>query len=109
MRPRLKFYIQKNLSRNSIDLYVMAYEGPRSEVAFVAQPVVIKELKDGEDIGEPTLVIERNAFQEFIDQLWADGFRPSNIQDQNAFDSQTKHLEDMRKIVFAFLKKEGIE
>ena len=87
MRPRLKFYIQKNLNRNSIDIYVMAYEGPRSEVTFVAQPVVIKELKDGEDIGEPTLVIERNAFQEFIDQLWADGFRTSEIQSQGAYDA----------------------
>ena len=56
----------------------------------------------------PFIRLDENAARELMDSLWAAGVRPSDTIRSQVDDSH-KHLEDMRKIAFATLKKLEIE
>ena len=50
---------------------------------------------------EPTLSMPDDAAQQLMDNLWAAGLRPSDAKESaGALAATTRHLEDMRRLVF---------
>ena len=66
-----------------------------------AAPLVIHEIDEGADAGEPTFKLTNDETQLLMDRLWDLGFRPSEGSGSaGAMAATQKHLEDMRKLVF---------
>ncbi len=77
----------------------------------VAKPVTLEfgEVQSGAfALPEPTLEIDHVDSQEFfqglVDELTARGYRANTDRIAGQLESQTKHLEDMRSLVFKKLE-----
>jgi len=85
---------------------VLFYEGSL-ESPSVAKPmkIVFERLEPGQAIEGPTLSIPINAGREFLQSLREAldslGVQPKNeSKNEGILEAQTKHLEDMRRLVF---------
>lgn len=68
----------------------------------VAQPIIWKEedLSPGYEI-EPAISFTRETAQQFMDELWSAGIRPTEgAGSVGQLAATQKHLEDMRALVF---------
>jgi hypothetical protein len=64
------------------------------------QPVVMSTVEEGHIIPK-ALDLSRQEIQGLMDELWRNGFRPSNVEGVGGELTATKyHLEDMRKMAF---------
>jgi hypothetical protein len=76
----------------------------KQRTRFVAQPLSLKEYKEG-DLTEPFIKLHRHEAQQLMDDLWDCGLRPSEGSGSAGSLKATQgHLKDMRKIVFKELK-----
>lgn len=65
----------------------------------IAEPLVMRKV-DENAYKPATLTLSRKTGQQLIDQLWQCGLRPSEgTGSAGAMAAQTKHLNDMRKLV----------
>lgn len=56
-------------------------------------------------VSEPTLICDKRAAQELMDQLWQCGIRPTDgVDNAGALAATKDHLKDMQKIVFDLLE-----
>ena len=99
-------YIEPPLFTQAYRVYMRQHLG---EQGYIAQPVVMKAATP-EDEGrahEPFMALTREAAQTFADALWHAGIRPTESKSSaGQFDAQSRHLNDMRAIVF---KKLGVD
>lgn len=54
---------------------------------------------------EPTMRLDENDVQDLMDQLWAQGVRPSRGSAEGELAATKRHLEDMRALAFKEGKK----
>lgn len=67
---------------------------------LAAQPVMFSPQAPGV-MPQPMLELSIHQAQQFMDQLWDCGLRPSEGSGSaGAFEAQRRHLEDMRTLVF---------
>ena len=63
--------------------------------------VAFVETRVGEEVGEPSVVLDREGAQRLMDELWTIGLRPRNGSGALAHvDAVQAHLEDLRRLVF---------
>jgi len=76
---------------------------------MVAEPLTLRELKDGENLNEPTMRLRNEEAQQLIDELWRCGLRPSEgTGSAGSLAATEKHLADMQKIALGLLKVHGV-
>jgi hypothetical protein len=67
---------------------------------LMAQPIVFSETREG-DFCPPCVSLSETACQALLNELWAQGFRPSDdIGSVGELKATNKHLSDMRAIAF---------
>lgn len=77
--------------------------------AMVAQPLIMRELKQGELVGDPTMRLTSKEAQMLVDELWHCGIRPSEgAGSAGSLAATEKHLADMQKIALGLLKSHGV-
>lgn len=63
--------------------------------------IVFTEYEEGATIENSSLILDSNAIQQLMDDLWQCGYRPSEGSGSaGSLRATEKHLEDMRKLVF---------
>lgn len=76
---------------------------------FAAEPVAMKVWEPGTAPTQPMMYLHhseaQDSMQSLMDQLWRLGVRPSDIGTPGHLAATTKHLEDMRALVFAGFTK----
>lgn len=76
---------------------------------MVAEPLTLREMKDGEYINEPTMRLQNQEAQQLMDELWRCGLRPSEgTGSAGSLAATEKHLVDMQKIAMGLLKAHGV-
>lgn len=76
---------------------------------MVAEPLTLRELKEGEFLGEPTMRLKNHEAQQLMDELWRCGLRPSEgTGSAGSLRATEKHLADMQKIAMGLLKAHGV-
>lgn len=74
-----------------------------------AQPLTLKTIDPGAVVGEPTLALSKDDAQQWIDELWRVGLRPSEgAGSAGSLAATERHLADMRDVAFGALVKAGI-
>ena len=67
-----------------------------------------EEYPDGE-YSDPFVKLNATQAQSLIDQLWDCGFRPTQgAGSAGSLAATERHLQDMQKITFGLLKKQGV-
>ena len=93
-----------------IEFLVRAYSS--ADPGHYYYPVVTWETGVSADImppDEPVVVLEQDQAQALMDDLWNCGLRPTEGKGSaGALAATEKHLEDMRKIAFDFIKEREI-
>ena len=110
-RGRVHISVRNNTFGFGIGLLVHTV-GQDGEVSKIATNVSFADVTDDmrNMVWEPTLEIDReNAAQSLMDDLWNLGVRPTSEGTSGQFAAQKAHLEDIRKVAFAALKKTGVE
>lgn len=76
---------------------------------MVAEPLTLRELKDGEYLNEPTMRLRNEEAQQLMDELWRCGLRPSEgTGSAGSLAATEKHLADMQRIAMGLLKAHGV-
>lgn len=71
---------------------------------WVARPLVLEKLDDGDAEPQPTMRLSNAAAQQLMDQLWQCGVRPADGQGSTGANAAVlAHLHDMRAIAFGAL------
>ena len=98
---QLRTGIQRNISNNSIDLYIIREEPMRSgRPAMIATEFILETIQEGE-MYNPLVNFTPEEAAHLMDELWNAGVRPSNGAGSNAtLDAKDAHLEDLRRLVF---------
>lgn len=92
--------------RNPTQAFALELYGFNREHSHVAQTLVMKEHVHGMRM-DPFLQLNQTEAQLLADSLWDAGVRPSQVALKD--DTAIKyHLEDMRKIAFAYLRREEV-
>ena len=94
---------KQELWSDSIQLAVfhLDFDGGQS----VAEPLTMREIKQGETIGDPTLTLSRDEAQALMDELWNCNLRPREGTGSAGMLAATeRHLADMKAIAFNLLK-----
>ena len=93
--------MQRDIFSGNIQVRLM---DDRDGQLWVAQPVELKELREGY-YAPPFLTIDQTTAQMIVDELWQCGLRPSEgTGSAGALAATEKHLHDMKKIAFKALK-----
>ena len=96
--------MQRDIFSGNIEIQMVEL---RRNAIYVAQPLELKEIKEGE-YAPPFLKITPTEAQQMIDELWNCGVRPSEgTGSAGALMATQSHLEDMKKIAFKLMKIEG--
>jgi hypothetical protein len=93
----LDFHVQRDPSMRGVRLYVTQRD-PRTGDVSTVRPLVVEKVPDGEMI--PTAAcITYEAADRLIDQLWKEGFRPTDIKDDSGqIEAMKEHIKDLRRI-----------
>ena len=74
----------------------------------VAEPVTMVKRKPGE-VANPMLRIEIHIAQQFMDELWQCGLRPTEgTGSAGSLAATERHLKDMQAIALGLLRKDGV-
>lgn len=107
-KGRIEFRAERKMFGRGIDLYVGEFDRLGAMVS-VAAPVVVAAHEDGAFV-EPTISLRNDAAQLLMDELWRCGLRPTEGSGSaGSLAATERHLEDMKKVAFGLLKKEGID
>lgn len=101
---KIRVVASRHLWQDSVNLYGRVY-GYAGNKPLDIVDLVVAEVADAHTASvDPFTTIGKDDAQELMDTLWNVGIRPSE-QTRLHTDDGRKHLEDMRKIAFAGLKK----
>jgi len=91
--------VMKSFHRSPFNVFI-EIDDPKQQYYCLAEPLVMKEVKEPFQPMTPTCTLELTAAQQLIDDLWACGIRPSEGSGSaGQLAAVQKHLEDMRKLV----------
>ena len=99
----MKLHVEKSPQRDMVDFFLVGRDA--NDYLYVGMPVAV-EIKQNIEIAgprEPTFSIPTDQAQNFIDELWNAGFRPSEEMSLGAYQAQGKHLADMQMIAFRLM------
>ncbi len=100
MNKRLNFHVRREPWQiPGLELFITADldNGKRA----CAQEVVFKETQEDGVWPQPALRVAPEDAQQLMDELWRAGLRPTEgTGSAGAMAAQTRHLEDMRALVF---------
>jgi hypothetical protein len=98
-KPGMKVHMQLEPWSKSVQVVIGGVSSLNGWFSM-AEPLLFKELPEGEFF-VPTFTLDPLAAQEFMDNLWRCGYRPSEGEGSAGQLASVKyHLEDMRKLVF---------
>lgn len=99
----MNVHIKNLFHKDAVGIWLFEQRGNEKFVAAPAKLVYLPVLKRLET-PEPTFEIpyyqQQELFQSLINALIEQGLRPDNDKVAGLLEAQTKHLEDMRKLVF---------
>lgn len=96
-------FLQRNAQTNSIDVWMTT--GSLRVRAIVVDPV---PPAPGQIVPQ-SFSLDKKGAQNLMDELWLSGVRPTGEDSKSSKElvaelkAQTKHLEDMRTLVFTFM------
>jgi len=99
----LNLTVIKNPARMGVEFYLS--ERNLDGSIAIGEPVKMVVDNNPAVYSPPTFFMDNISLQNFIDELWNSGLRPSGLNDAQ-LTAQGRHLEDMRKIAFMFLEKD---
>ncbi len=74
------------------------------------RPLTLEAIPEGHAVWEPTMRIDKTDAQQFMDELWRIGLRPSEGSGSaGSLAATERHLADMKAIAFGALQKTGIK
>ena len=101
-----EIWCSKTAYGNRIDLYLV---NKLREKTTVCTEVVMEERNEGEYV-QPSLSVDNKTAQMLMDELWKCGIRPTEGSGSaGSLAATEKHLEDMREVAFAVLRKQGVQ
>jgi hypothetical protein len=104
---KTEIYANKVIFSNALQ-FAFIQRGQRGKTA-AARPMVFDVIDDGVVV-EPAITIGIDEAQQFIDELWRCGLRPSEgTGSAGSLAATERHLRDMQAITKGLLKKDGIE
>lgn len=109
-RDRKRFFAQRAMVRDAIDLHIVARpDGPGGQrliaTAIQFEPVSADQ-PVAQDYVPPTLSLSADEAQQLVDELWLCGVRPSEgTGSAGALAATQKHLDDMRTLATKLLEK----
>jgi len=90
-----------------INLYVRV-TGQDGSHSF-GRPLTLEVIPEGSAVWEPTMRIDKSDAQQFMDELWRIGLRPSEGSGSaGSLAATERHLADMKVIAMGALRKTGI-
>ena len=105
MKMKTNVYVSRNAYRNKLDVFIDRRD---SQSIYVAKPVEFVLHEDGYE-SSPLMQIDNDTAQQFMDQLWTCGIRPSEgTGSAGQLAATERHLSDMKAIAFGLLKKHGV-
>lgn len=73
----------------------------------IAEPLTLREFKEGEYIANPTMILKNGEAQMLMDELWRCGLRPSEGSGSaGSLAATERHLQDMQKIAYMALERQ---
>lgn len=85
-------------------LQIAVFNKDWNGVVSIAAPLTLVPFKQGKLVGEPTLSVRVDEAQQFMDELWRCGLRPSEgAGSAGSLKATETHLADMRRIAFELL------
>lgn len=105
----LAWWLNKQVYKQCFDLFGVLKDGQGLVVA-VMEPIALKTLskeesQQGASYTAPVLSLTKESCQSLMDELWAQGIRPSNGDGNVGQLAATQaHLEDLRKITFDLME-----
>ena len=94
----------RNPARRAVELYI--YQGDGDKSRGIADKFELHQIEPGELV-DPSLTIDEESAAELFQSLWDQGYRPRNYEGASTVETLKYHMEDMRKIAFMFLEKDG--
>ena len=94
---------QRQPWKDGVEVVLLERQAGRT---MIAQPLTLREIKDGEYIADPTMRLENDEAQMLMDELWRCGLRPSEGSGSaGSLAATERHLKDMQKIAYMALDK----
>jgi hypothetical protein len=81
-------------------LFKVVEGGARHVARFQGSQMHFNVIPAGEDILEPSFLLEQDQLQAFMDTLWEMGVRPKARRFEAEIAIKHQHLQDMRKVAF---------
>jgi hypothetical protein len=104
---KTEIYANKVIFSNALQ-FAFIQRGQRGRPA-AAKPMVFEVVEEGA-IVEPAITIGIDEAQQFIDELWRCGLRPTEgTGSAGSLAATERHLHDMQAIAKGLLKKDGVE
>lgn len=94
---------QRQPWKDGVEVVLLVKQAGRT---MIADPLTLRELKEGEYIADPTMRLENDEAQMLMDELWRCGLRPSEGSGSaGSLAATERHLKDMQKIAYMALDK----
>lgn len=106
MAMNMEWWLTKQIHKQCFELFGVVKDGASTSVM---QPILMRtlskeEAQEGIDYQAPVLSLTKESCQSLMDELWSQGIRPSNGDDNVRQLAATQaHLKDMQSIAFAFM------
>lgn len=92
--------------RVNLFVRVTGGDGKRS----IGRPLTLEAIPEGGAVWEPTMRIDKTDAQQFMDELWRIGLRPSEGSGSaGSLAATERHLADMKAIAMGSLEKLGVK
>jgi hypothetical protein len=104
---KLEMRCRREAWRDGIELAIFQ-QHPTGRI-MVADPIIFRELPEGEYLREPMINLQNQEAQFLMDELWRCGLRPSEgTGSAGSLAATERHLHDMQKIAMGLLKQHGV-
>ncbi len=104
---RTEFRAEMPVWDDRINLFVRVTDGAGKR--SFGRPLALEVIPEGNVVWEPTMRIDKTDAQQFMDELWRIGIRPSEGSGSaGSLAATERHLADMKAIAMSALRKTGI-
>lgn len=97
--------------RSEIAISLARFEGPaHSPQIYIAEPIKLRALTEEDMMREhlPTFSLQPEDAQQFMDELWRCGIRPTEgAGSVGQLAATERHLADLQRLVFKDIPKQG--
>lgn len=98
--PKMWVRAQRGLHHFGVELHVLGRTNDNKRQVRI-KDITYKEYDSEEDVNSPPIMVDEDAAQQLMDDLWLSGIRPNKtIHGDSDKEDIKNHLEDMRRIVF---------